>query len=162
MKFLIRKLLGSCTSWSSFRFPFVFTACTIFPCSSCIFWICLFDSSSALHIEIAFSKVNLSSLNNLSFTFSELVPQTILSRIKSFFMSPNSQSRAIIFRSVTNWSINSVLPCVLVLNLCLSIVTFFLGMQYDSNFSNRGSNLSFCSSAKTNVLNISRPSFPIT
>ena len=58
------------------------------------------------------------------------MPQTILSLIKSFLVFPNSLSFAIFFKSVTNESINSALPWVLVLNLCLSMVTF---LEY-SNF----------------------------
>ena len=115
----------------------------------------------ARHILKAFCNVSSLSLSTFSLTFSAQTPQTILSLSISSSYAPNVQSLEIIFKSVTYWSMVSVLHCTLVWNLCLQTVIFSLGAQYSLNLWKSVSSLSTSLSSIVIVLNISLPSWPI-
>ena len=95
-------------------------------------FICDVVASLALHMSIAFCSVRSASLSNLLRVLSQIIPQTIRSRINSSLRSPNSHVFALVLRSVIYWS---KVRWLRVLNMCLCHVMFFHGIQYSSNFS---------------------------
>ena len=85
------------------------------------------------HISRADCRVRDNSLSNLLRVQSSSTPSTMRSLIRLSVSSPNSHVLAFVCRSVTKWSMGSPGNCLLLLNKCLSQVTFFLGLQQASN-----------------------------
>ncbi len=122
---------------------------------------CVSAASSARHISMALERVSSACFSKRDLVLSLMTPHTNLSLIRLSVRAPNSQVLALLRRSVTYRSIVSPGCWHRVLNTCRSHVTFFLGMQYFSNFSTSLS--SFFSSpgfSKESELNTSRASGP--
>ena len=92
-------------------------------------FICVDVASLARQISRAFCRERSVSLSSLLRMLSSFTPSTMRSLIKLSASSPNSQVFAFVRKSVTKWSMGSLGSWFLLLNTCLSQVTFFLGLQ---------------------------------
>ena len=86
-------------------------------------------------VSITFCSVKSVSLRSLPQVQSQVIPQTIRSRIRLSVRLTNLHVFALVLRSVMYWSKVSSLCWLHVLNMCLCHVTFLCGIQYSSNFS---------------------------
>ena len=98
-------------------------------------FICVEAASLDWHniISRVFWRVRDDSLSSLLRIPSSSTPFTMQSLMRLSVRVPNSHVLAFVHKSVTNWSMGSPGNWFLLLNTCLSQMTFFLGLQYASN-----------------------------